>query len=383
MMPVIGMSAISRLVYEQTDPTDMWNALMARLDVNPGDAAALMDLSTLLQATGQRTQGLDIQSVAIAEQKIFRKVHGTGDALRVIAFVTAGDMMANTPIDFLLEGSDYTLFYVYVDATTQKLPDLPRCDVAILAIGESAETRPVLATMKNLLLDWQGPSVLNAKPETIAAMTRDGVNALFASEPSIVAPVVQRAVRHDMAANAYPCIIRPQGTHAGLGMAKIDDAAALNAYLEQQTADAFYLSPYIDYSSADGLFRKQRIVFINGKAFPSHYAVSEHWMVHYLSADMSGKAERRVEEAVWMQTFDTDFAVRHAAAFEALYRNIGLDYFGIDCAELHDGRLLLFEADVAMIVHDMDSADIFPYKKPAMQKLFRAFQTMLGDAASA
>jgi hypothetical protein len=100
-------------------------------------------------------------------------------------------------------------------------------------------------------------------------------------------------------------------------------------------------------------------------------------MVHYLSAGMAKHEDRRAEEAAWMQNFDTDFAVRHARAFEVLHRRIGLDYFAIDCAELPDGRLLLFEADVAMIVHAMDSGVTFPYKKVAMRKLFDAFHASL------
>ena len=82
-----------------------------------------------------------------------------------------------------------------------------------------------------------------------------------------------------------------------------------------------------------------------------------------------------------MEGFDADFAVRHADAFSALHRRIGLDYFGIDCAELPDGRLLLFEADVAMIVHDLDPEELFPYKKPAMHRLFAAFQAELARTA--
>jgi hypothetical protein len=102
-------------------------------------------------------------------------------------------------------------------------------------------------------------------------------------------------------------------------------------------------------------------------------------MVHYLNAGMAEHAERRLEEASWMADFDTDFAVRHADAFAALHRRLGLDYFAIDCAELSDGRLLLFEADVAMIVHSMDSATVFPYKKQSMATLFAAFEDALAS----
>lgn len=74
-----------------------------------------------------------------------------------------------------------------------------------------------------------------------------------------------------------------------------------------------------------------------------------------------------------METFDEGFAARHADAFADLTQTFGLDYVGIDCAETQDGRLVVFEADVAMIVHAMDSAELYPYKKPAMAKLFAGF----------
>jgi hypothetical protein len=43
--------------------------------------------------------------------------------------------------------------------------------------------------------------------------------------------------------------------------------------------------------------------------------------------------------------------------------------------------LLIFEVDVAMIVHDMDDEGLFPYKKPAMQKLFAGFLEAIAGAA--
>ena len=57
-----------------------------------------------------------------------------------------------------------------------------------------------------------------------------------------------------------------------------------------------------------------------------------------------------------------------------------LPYLGIDCAEMPNGELLIFEADNAMIVHAMDPEEMFPYKKAAMQKVFDAFRAMLEHA---
>jgi hypothetical protein len=100
-------------------------------------------------------------------------------------------------------------------------------------------------------------------------------------------------------------------------------------------------------------------------------------MVHYLNAGMTGSAEKRAEEANAMAQFDRGFARRHAAAFEMLHQRLGFDYYSIDCAETRDGRLLVFEADAAAIVHLMDPPDMFPYKQPQMHKVFAAFEAML------
>jgi hypothetical protein len=182
-----------------------------------------------------------------------------------------------------------------------------------------------------------------------------------------------------LSGGSFPIVVRPHDTHAGSGFMKIDSAGELVAYLMVRPEADFAVSPFVDYANADGLFRKQRIAVIAGKPYASHLAVSSHWMVHYLSAEMETRSERRAEEQQWMETFDQGFAGRHADAFAALSRLVGLDYFAIDCAEMPDGRLLIFEIDVAMIVHAMDSASLFPYKKPAMNKLFEAFYAMFKD----
>jgi hypothetical protein len=83
-----------------------------------------------------------------------------------------------------------------------------------------------------------------------------------------------------------------------------------------------------------------------------------------------------------MATFDDDFARRHGAALHAIHERMGLEYVCVDCAEMADGRLLIFEVDHAMVVHALDPVAIYPYKRPQMQKIFRAFRDMLGRRAA-
>lgn len=383
---IIGKAPLVRHLYEGRDITPIWNDLLARASTNPNDAAAFLDLSTILYTLGQPDKAVLAQTAALDIRRTFHIRNGRGTGPRILVFVTAGDFMANTPIEFLLEASDANILLHYVDAGTRDLSGVPDHDVAFVAIGESPANRPVLQRLERLLIGWKMP-VMNNAPLRIVALTRDGVAESFADEPSILAPPtvsVSRNALEQIAARQfplggmdYPIIVRPVGTHAGKSMEKITNAEELSRYLEGRSEAEYYIAPFVDYSGPDGKFRKQRIAFIDGKAFASHLAVSDHWMVHYLSAGMAKYADRRAEEAAWMRDFDSDFAVRHAVAFDALHRRLGLDYFAIDCAELPDGRLLLFEADVAMIVHSMDSDVTFPYKKQAMSKLFDAFEDAL------
>jgi hypothetical protein len=112
-------------------------------------------------------------------------------------------------------------------------------------------------------------------------------------------------------------------------------------------------------------------------------AISQHWMIHYLNADMRNDAAKRAEEARFMANFDSDFGARHAAAFRTIADRSGLEYLPIDCGETQDSKLLVFEVGTGMIVHSMDPPDLFPYKRPQMEKVFRAFQAMLQNAARA
>ena len=390
----IGLAALSRLAFHRGDLQPVFAALLERVNQRPDDAASMMDIATLLLLSGDRANGLAVQAQALAIRPLYHRAGAPG-GLRVLALMAPGDTMANTPLDFLLEGSGAGLTSLYAGPQGELPAEVPDHDVAFLAVGESEANRPILLGLQGRLGGWPRP-LLNANPARIAELTRDGVCALLAGAAEILAPAAFRVDRETLtrvgrgeialgeatAGGDFPVIARPIGSHAGTGLEKLSSIAELATYLASQPEDRFYVSPFIDYANDDGLFRKQRIALIDGAPYVCHLAVSPRWMVHYLNAEMLDNAANRAEEARFMEAFDAAFARRHAAAFADLNKHIGLDYFAIDCAETRDGRLLLFEADVAMIVHAMDSPDLFPYKPPQMRKVFAAFLTMLEQAAS-
>ena len=390
----LGLARLASVIYRGEDHGAIISSLASRISADAGDAAALMDLSMIVQLTGERDRGLAIQALALDVARVYRCVHGNGTGLRVLALCAPGDFMANTPLDFLLDQSDNTAYYAYV-TTAVPLPDpLPGHDLVFVCAAESDENRSLLDRLADTVATWSRP-VINRDARRIAEMTRDRMWQIFRSVPEILAPRNARVAREDLLHVAdgtapltvllpddhFPIIVRPVDSHAGQGLVRIGDAHALQDYLRGTDDAEFYIAPFIDYSSADDRVRKYRIVFIAGRPYLAHLAISTEWMVHYLNAGMHENAERRAEEARCMEEFDQDFATRHSVALGAVARLIGLDYFAIDCAEMRDGRLLLFEAGTGMIVHAMDSGDVFPYKQVQMRKIFRAFGDMLETAA--
>jgi hypothetical protein len=170
-------------------------------------------------------------------------------------------------------------------------------------------------------------------------------------------------------------------SHAGRDLDAVCSPGELAAYLAQREGEHFFLSRFVDYRGDDGFFRKARVALVEGRPFAAHMAVSSHWMIHYLNAGMTESEAKRAEEARFMTGFDEGFGRRHAQALAAISERFGLDYLVLDCAETRDGRLLVFEMDPGAVVHSMDPDDLFPYKRPVMERVYAAFRAMLMRAA--
>jgi hypothetical protein len=391
---VIGLAALARMAFRGADLGPVARSLGERRRRDPHDAAALLDLSLLELFQGREQHHALLQAEALRLHRLYRHepVIAVSNPLRVLALAAPGNLMANTPIEFLVENSDIALDVLFI-APGSPLPDsLPPHDVAFVAVAEGDANRPILDALARRLPTWPRPVINEAG--RISRLSRDGVSRLLASVPGAYAPINLRVERARLAAGdapvdralqdcRFPIIVRPVGSHAGEGLEKLDDGAAVAAYLARQPQAEFFIAPFVDYSGSDGLFRKYRVVLIDGQAYAGHMAISSRWMIHYLNADMIDNPRNRAEEAAFMRDFDASFGARHQTALREIARRCGLDYLIMDCAETPDGRLLVFEVGNAMIVHSMDPELVFPYKTSQMRKLFGAFQAMLRARAGA
>lgn len=389
----LGLAVLLRAGLAGTDLTPLGQRLLERTQQHD-DPDALLDLSLVLQLKHQKPSALSVQALALRLRRHYRlKEASSTPPLRLLVLKAPGDLQANTPIECLLEGADdLQLEVLYLTGEPLTDTTLPEHDLIFVAPSASDENASVLAQMARLVQN-SGRPVLN-RPERIGTTLRETAYALLGETPGIcMAHTVRmpRARLLEAAAGSlepsslvkgnYPFIVRPVGSHAGQGLARVADRAELARYLEDSGAEEYYLAPFIDYSDADGLFRKYRIVLIEGRPFLCHMGISSHWMVHYPYPEMLAHPERRAEEARMMATLDEDFARRHGQALRAIAETTGLDYVGFDCAETRDGRLLVFEFATALVIHDMDDPQAFPYKLSQMHRTFAAFHAMLRRAA--
>ncbi len=395
--PLIGLAPLMRLAFLQQDLAPLGEALLARAQAHPDDAHACLDFSTVLQLKGQRELALAVQAQAIELQQWYSlpaQAPQSGPGFKLLVVMGPGDLMSNTPIEFLVEQSDVAMDLLYLTADSDFPEEVPEHDVLLVAVAESDANQPLLARLAAFLLEWPRP-VVNL-PQHIAHTSRDGLCARLQDVPGVAMPRTARLDRAQLQALAsgeltvgsllpgddFPLIVRPLGSHAGHDLERMASAADLRVYLQKVGAERFYIARFVDYRNDDGQYRKYRIALIDGLPYICHFAVSSHWMIHYLNAGMDESALKREEEARIMAHFDDEFARRHAQAFAAIDARMGMPYLGIDCAETRDGELLVFEADNAMIVHAMDAEEMYPYKRPVMQKVFAAFRAMLARAAS-
>jgi hypothetical protein len=384
-----GLAQLMTRVFQGEDLTEIGLDLVNQGQT--GDPQALLDLSILLQLQGQPELAMTVQAQALQLKQHYLLLPANDrKAITLLAIVAPGNLMTNTPLEFIAEGAGFNLQFLYVDQNLPLPQNLPEHDIAIVALSELDANMATLDDISSWIDLWPRP-VLNL-PGAISVLGRDLISQKLQHIAGLEMPLTVRVGRDkleymvstkgDLAGliddGELPVIIRPIDSHAGIGLEKLDEMFELQGYLTRHDEAEFFVSRYVDYRKEDGQFRKYRIAVIDGQAHLAHLAVCDEWKVYFGTAGMEASDVKRSEEAREMASFKDEFAKRHAYAIKALHQAVGLDYFGIDCSETQDGKLLIFEVGASMNIHSMDSAELYPYKQPQMQSIFNHFLAMLG-----
>ncbi len=360
----------------------------AALTAHPGHAVASQTLATILEGRGDHAEAEALLDRAYDRQSLFLE---PAQGARMTVLVLATRSSGNIPYRFLMPPRQYSRLVWYMEhARTDQQDALPSHDVVLNAIGDADLAEPSAQAVDRFLA-VTNRRVLNA-PDRVALTRRDRLPQRLEGLDGVVAPRAVRVakvsgealVRAALAAGITPPLLaRPAGSHGGVGLVRVDGLDALRSLGDAFAGQDVYLTQFHAYQSDDGRYRKGRVIFVDRRPFPYHWAVAESWLVHYETAGMEGADERQLEERLFLS--DPAAVIGEAAwrAVAAIGERLDLDYAGLDFSVLPDGRLLVFEANATMLAHPEPDDGELAYKNAAVARIVEAFQALLAKAADA
>ncbi len=269
-------------------------------------------------------------------------------------------------------------------AHEDQVDELPRFDLAYNATGDPDMSGEVARPLRRFLESCAKP-LLN-HPDKVARTARNRLPGLLAGIDHLLVPRVRRYASatewEDSLSAELPLLVRPVNTHGGVGLALAQSAAEFEQVRRTQ-AGPVYVLPYVDFRSADGFFRKYRIIFVDRKPYPYHLAISPHWLVHYYSAEMESHPWKLAEEEAFLRDPETALGTAGMQAIRAIGARMDLDYAGIDFSVMPDGRILVFESNPTMLIHTEELYGPLAHKNPYIFRLAEKFEEMLMERTAA
>lgn len=345
----------------------------AALALDPDMVVAHQNLAAICAETGREADAKTHRDAAYRRQSLFIE-RTARPSLTVLMPTTAEG--GNVPSKFLFPRDHCTVLKWFVEyANPGEAERLPPYDLVFNGIGDPDAAEPAEAPLACFLATCTKP-VLNPPP-AVARTRRDRLANLLEGIANIIVPNVVRldpssAPGEDV---SFPVLLRAVGSHGGAGVRLVHSPAELAA-VPDFAKRSWYLTRFVPYHSADGWYRKYRAIFIEGRIYPYHLAISRHWLVHYVTADMLSDAGKGREEQAFLEDPEAAIGAAAMAALAAIGARLDLDFAGIDFSILPDGRLLVFEANATMLVHPEKEDGPLGYRTRSVRRIIEAFTTV-------
>ncbi|WP_158936103.1 hypothetical protein [Burkholderia sp. S171] len=361
-----------------------WYALVLTLD--PDVAVACQNLAAIHAGEGNDALAEIYRERAYGIQRVF--VEETAGWTRSVLILCTGKGTGNVPFDALLPGGrnrriKYAIDYAAGDEDAQ----LPAFDLVFNAIGDPDIAAPLESRLACFEAQCSRP-LLNPN-SAITPTSRHKLPALLDGIDDVqTAPCVRyddQSEGQDVGALAslladhgvkFPLLVRPVAAHGGDGLVLCDTIEALESRLSTEEGPQ-YLTAFRDCQSADGFYRKYRVIYVDRQPLPYHLVISPHWIAHYFSAEMEGHAWKLNEERRFLQDPRTALGERAMDAIAAIGQRLDLDYGGIDFTLLPDGQVFVFEANATMLAHYERDSGVLAHKNQHVQHIVDAFEHML------
>ncbi len=380
----LGHVNLANLLYEDGDLTAACQHYEAALLADPGFPEAHQGLGNVFAARGDAARAESHRRLGF-HNRVFDSwlYRGQRPPIRVLLLTSVAD--GNLPARSFLDDEVYAVAAAAMEFYTPALP-LPPHDVVLNAIGDADLCRPALVAATELLDRTRAP-VIN-HPAAVLASGRAQNARRLGEIPNVVTPRMTLLPRAQLAATdgarvlerhgfAWPLLLRAPGFHLGRNFIRVDAAADLAAAAAALPTDEVLAIECLDTTGRDGKMRKGRVMIVDGRLYPLHWAISSHWKVHYFTAEMADCAEHRAEEARFLADMQGFLGAPAVAALAAIADRLGLNYGGIDFALGPSGAVLLFEANATMAILPPPPDPVWDYRRPASDEALGAARRML------
>ena len=360
------------------------------LRIDPGHVHAHRGLGNLFAAQGDEMSARRHHDLGFRNDFLTPLPYrGEGQGIAVLLLVAAAG--GNIPVQALLDDRHFrttVLVTEYYDAKSA----LPPHDIVFNSIGDADLCREGLEAARAVLARTSRP-VIN-HPAHVLQTGRFSNAERLRGLPNVVVPRMMPMPRHVLAAPggadavagngfSFPLLVRAPGFHTGHHFVRVAAPDDLAAAVANFPGDDVWLIEELDARDGEGMFRKFRVMFVDGGLYPLHLAISPHWKVHYFTADMTQSEANRRCDAAFLADMAGVIGPRGMAALERINGALGLDYGGIDFAVNGNGDVLFFEANATMVVLPPSADAKWAYRRPAVAKVQSAVRAILSKRSLA
>jgi len=350
------------------------------LNLAPDFAEAHQGLSYVLRELGETELAASHRRKGF-ENRAVQKLPYRGEGAPVSLLLLISSSGGNIPTRNFLDDRVFETTVIAPEFYDLSRP-LPDHQVIFNAIGDADLAGEALTAAQSVIALSRMP-VLNAPAAVMATGRAENARRLAALK-GVVAPAMMTLSREQSNSAVlaqgglkFPLLLRTPGFHTGQHFELVDRADAMAEAVAQLPGPELTAIEYLDARGPDGKFRKYRVMMIDGGLYPLHLAVSNHWKVHYFTADMAESAEHRKEDAAFLENMPAVLGPRAMTALEQIQNALGLDYAGIDFGLSPAGDVLLFETNATMVVTSPLPEPQWAYRRPAVERIFAAVRRML------
>lgn len=349
--------------------------ILSRQSDHPG---AHQGLATSLSRAGKEMDAADHRDQGYGSHPVSRYPSWGGpSAIPVLVLSTAQE--GNIPWRFLLDRQRFGFTSLAVEYWNLNAP-LPPHALVFNAIGDA--DRCTSALNRAVELAHQSDKKVINDPGLVLKTGRAIQSTVLGGVPQVRTACSRLLPRTELINHfrkqhpEFPVLLRSPGFHGGQFMERVDELSQLPGTLDRLPGDSLLVMEYLHYQSPDGLFRKYRMMVVDGQPYPVHLAISDHWKVHYFSSLMADRTDLRTEEKTFLDDPENHLGHRVLETLRLVSGKIGLDYFGLDFSVSPEGEVWIFEANATMVLQPVSGESIWAYRKPAVQQAISAVQDL-------